>query len=322
MLETTAPSDNASAMLPPVPECPAVITLDTMIAAYLQDYELREFRMNIARCRTTHLRMHLGGDRPAAAITSLAIREYQVTRRREGAAAATVNRETSALSRMFRLVVVWGWLEGGPIFPPRLRESQPRQGFFEHEEYLRVRHHLPASWQDILDFAYYSGWRKQEIIDLTWHEVDLPGRVARLAPVRSKTGTSRVLPLSAPLLQVLERRNERRGDSSLVFGRDGMTVRDWRTAFRQACDRAGLPGRLIHDCRRTAARNLIRAGVPERVAMLLTGHRTRSIFDRYNIVNEQDLLAAGERLNQYIQQTASRSSETRSGKQSRPKSKR
>ena len=55
-----------------------------------------------------------------------------------------------------------------------------------------------------------------------------------------------------------------------------------------------MPTRFLHDCRRTAARNLIRASVPERVAMLLTGHKTRAIFDRYNIIHEQELLEAGD----------------------------
>jgi len=63
---------------------------------------------------------------------------------------------------------------------------------------------------------------------------------------------------------------------------------------------AGLPGRPLHDCRRTAARNLIRAGVPERIAMVLLGHKTRSMFDRYNIVSDRDLRQAGERLTDYL----------------------
>ena len=74
-----------------------------------------------------------------------------------GAATGTINRETSALHRMCTLAVHWGWRDTVPGFPDRLRENPPRQGFFEHPEYLAVRAHLPAPWQDILDLAYYSG---------------------------------------------------------------------------------------------------------------------------------------------------------------------
>jgi integrase-like protein len=153
----------------------------------------------------------------------------------------------------------------------------------------------------VLDFAYYSGWRRNEILGLTWAEVDLGGGVIRLSPRRSKTRRGRVLPISAPLRAVLERRQQRRqpGDGR-VFRRDGVPVRQWRNALRDACRKAHVPHRLLHDCRRTAARNLIRAGVPERIAMLLTGHKTRAVFDRYNIVNEEELLMAGERLAAYI----------------------
>ena len=82
-----------------------------------------------------------------------------------------------------------------PGFPDRLRENPPRQGFFEHPEYFAVRAHLPAPWQDILDLAYYSGWRKNEILGLTWDEIN----VIRLSPARSKTLVGRILPISPPL---------------------------------------------------------------------------------------------------------------------------
>jgi integrase len=188
-----------------------------------------------------------------------------------------------------------------PLFPGRLEENPPRSGFFEHAEYLKVRAHTPASYQDVLDFAYYSGWRRNEILHLTWDEVDLAGGVIPLTPTRSKTKTGRVLPISPPLRLVLDRRRRRRRKRDpRVFRRDGVPVRVWRTALRDACRKAKVPHRLLHDCRRTAARNLIRAGVPERIAMLLIGHKTRAVFDRYNIVNEQELLTAGERLAAYV----------------------
>ncbi len=83
---------------------------------------------------------------------------------------------------MGTLAVHWGWLDTVPGFPDRLRDNPPRQGFFEHPEYLAIRAHLPAPWQDILDLAYYSGWRKNEILGLTWDEIDEAGGVIPLSP--------------------------------------------------------------------------------------------------------------------------------------------
>ena len=255
--------------------------------------------------RTAHLTAFFGRAARAAALTTHQIRQYQLARRAAGAATGTINRETSALHRMCTLAVHWGWLDTVPGFPDRLRENPPRQGFFEHPEYLAVRAYLPAPWQDILDLAYYSGWRKQEILGLTWEEIDMAGGVIRLSPARSKTLVGRILPISPPIAEALARRRARRDpDSPLVFHRDGIPVRRWRTAWRTACQAAGVPTRFLHDCRRTAPRNLIRANVPERVALLLTGHKSRAIFDRYNIIHEQELLDAGDQLVEYLAQQA------------------
>ena len=277
------------------------LTFDDLAAWYLDDYGVRRLRsLNTARGRVANLRRVFRGWR-ATAITTEAVRTYQRTRRAAGAAAATVNRETSALRRMLQLAVRGGQLAQRPVFPERLEENGPRQGFFEHVEYRAVREYLPPPYQDVLDFAYYSGWRKREILELEWREVDAPGGVVRLSPARSKTRVGRVLPISAPIGAVLARRRAQRlGRDPLVFRRDGVTVRAWRTAWPEACRRAGVPGRLLHDCRRTTARNLVRAGVPERVAMQLTGHRSRAIFDRYNIVHEEELHDAGDRLCAYL----------------------
>ena len=297
--DTTRPTrpDAPPATAPPTrtfgPQGP---TLGDLSDAYLQDYQVRQFRSHsTARGRTAHLTAFFGRAARAAALTTQQIRQYQLARRAAGAATGTINRETSALHRMGTLAVHWGWLDTVPGFPDRLRENPPRQGFFEHPEYLAVRAHLPAPWQDILDVAYYSGWRKQEILGLTWEEIDEAGGVIRLSSARSKTLVGRVLPISQPIAEAIARRRARRDpDSPLVFHRDGIPIRRWRTAWRTACQAAGVPTRFLHDCRRTAARNLIRASVPERVAMLLTGHKSRAIFDRYNIIHEQELLDAGD----------------------------
>jgi integrase len=277
------------------------VPFEVLVRLYLEEYEVRQFRTSdTAGGRVKNL-VSFFGAMSANAITTAEIRRYQGIRRRAGAAAATVNRETAALGRMFRLALATGRLATMPYFPDGLPENPPRQGFFEHAEYLAVRCHLPPPYQDVLDFAYYSGWRHREITELTWEEIDWNGAVIRLNPARSKTDRGRVAPMSVPVRAVLERRKARRDpDSPLVFRLDGVTIREWRKAWPRACQLAGVPGRRLHDCRRTAARNLVRAGVPERVAMMLLGHATRSIFDRYNIVNERDLMEAGDRLQQYI----------------------
>jgi integrase len=81
-----------------------------------------------------------------------------------------------------------------------------------------------------------------------------------------------------------------------VFLRSGRPIKSFRVAFRTACAEAGCPGRVLHDFRRTAVRNLVRPGIPERVAMQMTGHKTRSVFERYNIVSAGDLREAAKRL--------------------------
>ena len=309
------PHETVSTTTPGAPRATAPLTrtfgpqgpnVGDLSDAYLQDYQVRQFRSrSTARGRVAHLTAFFGRAARAATFTTHQIRQYQLARRAAGAATGTINRETSALHRMCTLAVHWGWLDTVPGFPDRLRENPPRQGFFEHPEYLAVRTHLPAPWQDILDLAYYSGWRKQEILGLTWEEIDMAGGVIRLSPARSKTLVGRILPISQPIAEALARRRARRDpDNPLVFHRDGIPVRRWRTAWRTACQAAGVPTRFLHDCRRTAARNLIRASVPERVAMLLTGHKSRAIFDRYNIIHEQELLDAGDQLVEYLAQQA------------------
>ena len=201
----TAPGNSRATVPPPRTFGPHGPTLGDLIDAYLQDYQVRQFRSHsTARGRVAHLTAFFGRDARADALTTYQIRQYQLTRRAAGAATGTINRETSALHRMGTLAVHWGWLDTVPGFPDRLREHPPRQGFFEHPEYLAVRAHLLAPWQDTLDVAYYSGWRKQEILGLTWDEIDEAGGVIRLSPARSKTsGRDASSPSRTPIADAL-----------------------------------------------------------------------------------------------------------------------
>ena len=173
---------------------------------------------------------------------------------------------------------------------PRLPESLPRSGFFEHGEYLATRSHLPAAYQDFLDFGYMTGWRRGEIRNLKWRDVERNAGVIRLHPELSKNRQGRTLVLDASLKELIERRWKARnvplggGGERLVafvFHVRGKQIGDFRKTWENARKVAGLTGRKLHDLRRTVVRNPTRAGVPERVAMSVTGHETRAVFDRY-----------------------------------------
>ncbi|MBT5260289.1 MAG: site-specific integrase [Nitrospina sp.] len=219
--------------------------------------------------------------------------QYISEQLKRGFANATINRGLSALKTAFNLARKQEILNDVPFFTT-LREDNARQGFFEKAEYEAILSHLPGYLKGAVQLAYKTGWRRAEILNLTWESVDLQAKELRLWTSKNREG--RCIPLQGELWDVIERQwaarevnlKDRTLISHWVFHNKGKQIQSFYKAWHTACDAAGYPGKLPHDFRRTAARNMTRAGVTETVAMSITGHKTNSMFRRYNITSQED----------------------------------
>ena len=219
--------------------------------------------------------------------------QYISEQLKRGFANATINRGLSALKTAFNLARKQEILNDVPFFTT-LREDNARQGFFEKAEYEAILSHLPGYLKGAVQLAYKTGWRRGEILNLKWESVDLQAKELRLWTSKNREG--RCIPLQGELWDVVARQwaarevklKDRTLISQWVFHNKGKRIQSYYKAWHTACNAAGYPGKLPHDFRRTAARNMTRAGVTETVAMSITGHKTNSMFRRYNITSQED----------------------------------
>lgn len=281
------------------------VTLAELTDDLLTDYQIRGRKnQRQVKSKVNHLLAYFGKDR-AKRVTTDRVKAYIAKRQEAGAAAAQINRELAALKRMFSLAVHAEKLPSAPYIPT-LTEHNVRTGFFEYEEFRALREALPPFLRPVVTFGYYTGWRVTEVLTLQWRQVDLNAAEVRLDPGTTKNGKGRVIYLDGELLDIMKEQRafvlglqrEREEIISWVFvnPKTADRIRYFRRPWVHACRQVGLPGRIFHDFRRTAVRNMVRAGVPEVVAMSISGHRTRSVFDRYNIVSEEDLREAARRI--------------------------
>ena len=234
-------------------------------------------------------------------ITPDVVRKYIQQRITEKAATATINRELALLKRAFSLANEEQKLTVRPYIPTAGPEDNVRGGFFEIGEIQRMLEHLDPVMAEMTRLGFRTAWRASEIRLLTWSRVDRAAREIRLDT--TKNGRPRLLPLDDELAALFDRRSNARqytkkdgtiGIAEFVFHEAGqpLTRSVFGKRWASARKTAGLAGRLFHDLRRSAIRNLIRSGVSETVAMTISGHLTRSVFSRYNITSTDDTLAA------------------------------
>jgi integrase len=281
-------------------QVPEPSAIRKMTVANLYEALEREYRTE--KCRSlddlkTRWKLHLepffGFMRPVNVSTDL-VNRYIDKRQQEGARDATINRELALLKRAFHL--------GRECTPPKvhnvpyikmLKENNTRKGFLEPTQYDKLARECAkyGLWlRTLFELAYTYGWRHGELLSVKVEQVSIADRTIRLNRDETKNGEGREVTMTPLLRQLLQEciRDKKPGDSVLTR-KNGKAVGDFRGSWENATTKAGVPGLLFHDLRRTAVRNMIRAGVPERVAMEISGHKTRSVFERYNIVSQVDI---------------------------------
>jgi integrase len=238
--------------------------------------------------RLTPLREFFGHMK-ARDVNGSTVERYKRERRAEEMAPATINRELAALRRAFTIAIEQDRLSSAPTVK-MFTEDNARQGFVNPGDFDAIVAELRTDvLQDMARLGYLCGWRSGELKTLGWPDVDRTARRITLRREHSKTREPRVIPMTPEIAAIIERRWSLRALGCVhVFHRNGQPVKSFRNAWEGACERAGHPGLLFHDLRRSAVRNLTSSGVDQAVAMKITGHKTDSVYPRYRIVDESD----------------------------------
>jgi integrase len=234
------------------------------------------------------------GHRKAANLTTAIFKEYRRQRLAEGKSDSTCNRELSMLRTAFNL--------GRKCTPPKVltipyfpmvAETNVRQGFLTDEEYAKLRDALPEYLRPLFVTAYFTGVRLGELLSIEWRQVDWEQGYITLESERTKSGHARVVPiLEGDMESWLRWSRENADGCERVFHHDGIPFKEFRRSWQKACEAAEVPTLKFHDLRRTAVRNMRRAGVAQVVRMRISGHRTDSMERRYNIVDIDDIKSA------------------------------
>ena len=274
---------------------------ERVLISQLLDDVLEDFRANGKKSLNSveggirlHLRPALGDVRAAAFGTNL-IKRYVTNRKAENASNATINRELTIVKRAFNL----GYRAEPPLVfrvphIPKLAEDNIRTGFLENTDYRKLRGLLPEYLRLLFVLGYHTGARLGELRSIRWSQVGEDRIVLHPGTTKNKQG--RWLPIYGDMGEWIARARE----ESRKYG-DSCVKKAWKTA----CSQAGLPELHFHDLRRSAVRNMDRAEIPRAVAMRISGHKTESMYNRYNIVSERDLAGVKEKMERFLSDTLS-----------------
>lgn len=298
------------------------ITVEQLYETLLTDYRINGKTLSwAAQTWNKHLRPFFGGIL-AKNVGTDTLSRYIESRLRKKAANGTINRELSLLQRAFML----GYESqprkvARPLRFHRLTESKPRSGFIEQKQYDALVSNCPDLFmRTMLCLGYSFGFRKAELLTLRVSDVDLIAGIIGLRD--SKNGDPRKVALTQDARKLLVACIAGKGPEEAVFTRIELSgkrvpVADFRGTWKKITVAAGCPGLLFHDLRRSAVRNMVRAGIPETVCMKVSGHKTRNVFDRYNITSERDLEEAAKKIELSYRQ-AKVAEDTRETQQSEP----
>jgi integrase len=230
---------------------------------------------------------------------------YVRQRRQQKASDAAINRELEHVRAAFKLAVDNEELQRAPKIR-MLVEDNVRTGFLEHSGYVALRHALPSYLAPLFVVGYHVGCRLGELLKLRWDQLDFAAAQIWLERGQTKGRVARVLPIYGDMQEVLVEalriRDAEFPDCKLVFNRMGGKIVDFRKAWAKACAMAEVTGLHFHDLRRSAVRNMDRAGIPRATIRKIIGHETDAMFDRYRIVDQNDVREAGEKAERYLTQ--------------------
>jgi integrase len=316
----------------PVTSIVRCTTLDVLADLVTADYENHGYdTLGRQEDAFNHLRAFRGGDVAAEEITTQWINDYIRWRRtqpdgrsskrkegqqhkkapRIGCADATINRELAALRHAFALAARnTPPLVGNVPYISLMTERNRRTGFFEWEQFTKLREHLPEYLKPVMTVAYYTGWRTPSEL-LTREKKDIVNGFLVLEAGEAKNEEPRRFPLDVipELRETIEQQLEATRKLEIQTGRvipwlfhnAGSPIVDYRQAWNRACAAAGVAGRIPHDFRRTAARNLVNAGVDPMTTMQLVGWEDVNMLRRYNIIDDSTLTNGVEKLRAYFE---------------------